>query len=375
MSKTSDNGKLNHTREQIDSIDEQLTRLLAERMQLARQTRAEKQSQGKSVEDAAREKQVLEHVETIAKKEGLDASIALRVFEEIMAASRARQIMDHAPAQTTELTLATIAFQGERGAYSEEALSAAWPDAEPVPCKEFADVFSAVQEGRVDAGLVPIENSTEGSINWTYDLLLNSQLTVAGEKFLRVRHNLLAQKGTKLQAGMNVYSHPQALAQCRDFLHANGLQAVQYYDTAGAAQDLAASKIQKGAAAIASRKAAEHYGLAILAEGIEDNRNNYTRFILVSKTAPVPQADFKTSIVFSTQHKPGALFRVLKAFAEADINLTKLESRPTKSTPWEYVFYLDFDGSAFHDPAKAVLQQIKPDTLMLKVLGTYPKAN
>lgn len=378
-----ENGKLRQAREQIDTIDEQITALLAQRMQLARQTRAEKQAAGKSVEDAGREKKVLEHVETVAKKEGLDAAIALRVFEEIMAVSRARQIMDHAPAQTSELAPKTIAFQGERGAYSEEALSAAWPEAIPVPCKEFADVFSAVQEGRVDAGLVPIENSTEGSINWTYDLLLNSQLTIAGEKFLRVRHYLLAKKGTALQAGLKVYSHPQALAQCRDFLQEKGLQAVQYYDTAGAARDLAQGKIeatgqgkaQSGAAAIASRKAAEHYGLEVLAEGIEDNRNNYTRFILISKAAPRPQPDgFKTSIVFSTQHKPGALFRVLKAFADAQINLTKLESRPTKSTPWEYVFYLDFEGSAFHAPAKAVLDQIKPDTLMRKVLGSYPKA-
>lgn len=362
------------TREQIDSIDERITALLAQRMDLARKTRAEKQAAGKSVEDAGREKKVLEHVETIAKKEGLDSGIALRVFEEIMAASRTRQIMDHEPALTTQLNPTTIAFQGERGAYSEEALSGTWPGAKPVPCKEFADVFAAVQEGRVDAGLVPIENSTEGSINWTYDLLLNSQLTIAGEKFLRVRHCLLAQKGTALATGLKVHSHPQALAQCRDFLHEKGLQAVQYYDTAGAAKDLASGKIPGGSAAIASHKAAEHYGLSILAEGIEDNRNNYTRFILISKKAPVPQADFKTSIVFSTQHKPGALFRVLKAFADAQINLTKLESRPTKATPWEYVFYLDFEGSAFHAPAKTVLEKIKPDTLMLKVLGSYPKA-
>ncbi|MBI2444807.1 prephenate dehydratase [Candidatus Micrarchaeota archaeon] len=365
---------LDATREKIDSIDEQITNLLAQRMHLARQTRAEKQAQGKSVEDAGREKKVLEHVEAVAKREGLDGAIALRVFEEIMAASRSRQIMDHAPTHTSELAPKTIAFQGERGAYSEEALSAAWPDAQPVPCKEFADVFAAVRQGRTDAGLVPIENSTEGSINWTYDLLLNSQLTIAGEKFLRVRHYLLAKKGTKIEAGLKIYSHPQALAQCRDFLHEKGLQALQYYDTAGAARDLAAEKIPEGAAAIASRKAAEHYGLQVLAEGIEDNRNNYTRFILISKTAPIPQADFKTSIVFSTQHKPGALFRVLKAFADAQINLTKLESRPTKSTPWEYYFYLDFEGSAVHAPGKAVLEKIKPDTLMLKVLGCYPKA-
>lgn len=394
---------LDQTRQKIDAIDEQIILLLTQRMQLARLTRAEKQAQGKSVEDAGREKDVLQHVESVAQQYGLDAAIALRVFEEIMAASKTRQIMDHAAPQTAELKLDTIAFQGEHGAYSEEALNAAWPNAKAVPCKEFAEVFAEVQEGRVDAGLVPIENSTEGSINWTYDLLLNSQLTIAGEKLLRVRHNLLAQKGTQLQAGTKVYSHPQALAQCRDFLHEKGLQAVQYYDTAGAAKDLAAGKIGNevlktqrqnekpaqdktgnnqteaniptlNAAVIASRTAARQYGLEVLAEGIEDNPNNYTRFILVSKTAPVPQLAFKTSIVFSTQHKPGALFCVLKAFAEAQINLTKLESRPTKSTPWEYVFYLDFEGSAYHAPAKDVLQQIKPDTLMLKVLGSYPKA-
>ncbi len=365
---------LNATREKIDGLDEKITTLLAERMALARHTRAEKQAAGKSVEDADREKKVLEHVEAVARREGLDAAVALRVFEEIMAAAKSRQIMDHVPVKSAELKLDTVAFQGERGAYSEEALKALLPKAAPIPKKEFSDVFDAVAAGKVDAGLVPIENSTEGSINWTYDLLLNSQLTIAGEAFLRVRHYLLAKKETRLEDGLKVYSHPQALAQCRDFLLEKNLSPVQYYDTAGAANDLASGKIASPAAAIASRVAAEHYGLAVLAEGVEDNRNNYTRFILISKTAPVPQPDFKTSVVLSTKHKPGALFRVLKAFANAQVNLTKLESRPTKSTPWEYVFYLDFEGSAFHEPAKTVLEKIRADTLMLKVLGSYPKA-
>ncbi|MDP2717370.1 MAG: prephenate dehydratase domain-containing protein, partial [Candidatus Micrarchaeota archaeon] len=256
---------LDATRRKIDAIDEQITRLLAERMALARRTRAEKQAQGKSVQDGAREKKVLEHVEAVAKEAGLDQAVALRVFEEIMAASKSRQIMDHAAPKTSALRLDTVAFQGERGAYSEEALLGLLPKAKPVPQKEFSDVFDAVAAGKVDAGLVPIENSTEGSINWTYDLLLNSQLTIAGETFLRVRHHLLAKPGTALETGLNVYSHPQALAQCRDFLMEKSLSPIQYYDTAGAARDVAVGKIASPAAASASLTAAEHYGLAVLA--------------------------------------------------------------------------------------------------------------
>ncbi|MBI4361280.1 prephenate dehydratase [Candidatus Micrarchaeota archaeon] len=363
---------LEKSRGRIDEIDEQITKLLAERVNVAKRTRKEKQVQGQGVTDASREKNVLEHVERVAKEHGLDPNLALRVFEEIMAASKAQQYMDHDAPTTERLDIQTVAFQGERGAYSEEALRQILPNADPVPRPELGDVFDEVQKGKADAGLVPIENSTEGSINYTYDLLLDSQLGIAGETFLRVRHCLLAKSGTKTREGLHVYSHPQALAQCRDFLIGKKLQPVQYYDTAGAAKAIAEGKIQ--GAAIASKTAAEHYGLDVLAEGIEDNRNNYTRFILISKNTPTPTDSDKTSIVFSTHHRPGALFEVMKVFAKADINLTKLESRPTKQKPWEYFFYMDFEGTASKAPYQQALENIKPHTLFLKVLGSYPRS-
>jgi chorismate mutase / prephenate dehydratase len=360
---------LEKTRKQIDAIDEKITQLLAQRMNLALKTQKEKHSNGQNVQDANREKNVLEHVETIARQNGLDTNVALRVFEEIMAASKNRQFMNHDPPKKENLKWNTIAFQGERGAYSEEALHAMNPNANPIACKTFSDVFQAVQQGKTDAGLVPIENSTEGSINWTYDLLLDSQLTIVGETFLRVRHHLVGLNDTKIQNGLKVYSHPQALAQCRHFLQKHQLEAVEYYDTAGAAKDIQKGKIC--GAAIASKSAADHYGLTVLQEGVEDNRNNYTRFILMSKNA-LAKGD-KTSIVFSTQHQAGALFKVMKIFADAEINLTKLESRPTKDTPWEYRFYMDFEGNANVKPFSDAINDMKKHTLFLKILGTYPK--
>lgn len=363
---------LDKHRERIDAIDAEITKLLAERVNEAKKTRKEKQRQGHGVTDASREKKVLQHVEHVATECGLDPNLALRVFEEIMQGSKTQQYMAHDTPTAEALNIQTTAFQGERGAYSEEALRQILPNASVVPQPELHDVFDAVSKGNADAGLVPIENSTEGSINYTYDLLLDSQLGIAGETFLRVRHCLLGKKGTKIQAGLNVYSHPQALAQCRNFLIEKQLQPVQYYDTAGAAKAIAEGKIQ--GAAIASKTASTHYGLDVLAEGIEDNRNNYTRFILISKKTPAPTQNDRTSIVFSTLHKPGALFEVMKIFKDADINLTKLESRPTKQKPWEYHFYLDFEGTASKEPYKTALQDIQQHTLFLKVLGSYPRS-
>jgi prephenate dehydratase len=267
-----------------------------------------------------------------------------------------------------------VAFQGEPGAYSHEAAERFFGgELELLPCATFAEVAQAVEAGRADFGILPVENSTAGSINAVYDLLLERDLRIWGEVILRVRHCLLAPPGTSLSDIRAVRSHPQALEQCARFIARHGWEAIAAPDTAGSARMLAECP-EPGVAAIASRLAAERYGLAILAEGIEDDPENATRFFIVSTHEPPRAARNKTSIVFSTRHVPGALHACLGEFAARGINLTKLESRPRRGRPWEYVFYLDFEGH-WQDPAcREALLGLLQRASFLKLLGSYPAA-
>lgn len=267
-----------------------------------------------------------------------------------------------------------VAFQGEHGAYSEEAIRQHFDGAvETLPCHAFEDIFAAVEEGRANYGALPVENSVAGSINKAYDLLLDHDLKVWGEVLLRVQHNLLALPDVTLDQITTVRSHPQALAQCERFLNRHGWQAVTWYDTAGSAKELAATPAT-GVAVIASRLAAEIYGLQVLAAGIEDLAFNYTRFFIVGRGDP-PQADrAKTSLVFATAHAPGALVACLDEFASRGINLTKLESRPRRNRPWHYVFYLDFEGHWQDEACSAALVGLLARAAFVKLLGSYPAA-
>ena len=275
-----------------------------------------------------------------------------------------------------------VAFQGERGAYGEMATLQYFPDVKLLPLKSFQDVFAAAETGKVEYIVVPVENSIEGSINEIYDLLLQTKVHVVGEIYQRVRHCLIANRGTKMIK--YVHSHPQALAQCRAYLQNKGLKPVPAYDTAGAAKMIKKNKIADSAA-IASKRAAELYEMEILDEGIEDRKNNYTRFFVLSskkkkkksgKSDPhdIGGHNHKTSIIFSIRHVPGALFGILGEFAIRKINLTKIESRPTKETPWEYNFYVDFEGHLQNKAVHEALLSIKPKTSYIKILGSYEKA-
>ncbi len=265
-----------------------------------------------------------------------------------------------------------IAFQGTEGAYSEEALLKTFPGATPLGFPTFHQVFEAVEGGEADLGVVPVENTTAGSINQTYDLLLESDLHVVGEIVHRVEHCLLAPKGTELKELKAVKSHPQALAQCDGFLARLRLTPIPVFDTAGAAKSLAEAP-EPGVGAIASRRAAELYGLEILAENIEDYPHNYTRFFVISREeAKRGEGPHKTSIVFAVRHRPGGLLEALSAFAEAGVNLTKLESRPRRDKPFSYLFYLDLEGHVEDPgPAQALLTLLRR-AAFLKVLGSYP---
>ena len=266
-----------------------------------------------------------------------------------------------------------VAFQGERGAYSEEAVAAFFGEVDVLPCSMLREVFDAVSSGRAERGVVPVENSQAGSINETYDLLLAHSLYISGELDLRIRHCLLALPGQTLEGIRKVSSHPQALAQCEAYLREHGLEPVPAYDTAGSAK-LLADQQARGVAAIASRRAAQIYGLAVLAEGIESNPANFTKFLALADVPAMRARDCKTSIVFTTRNWPGALYRALGAFATRDINLTKLESRPRREVPWEYVFYVDFEGYQHDPPAAAALAELAGLTTFLRVLGSYPKS-
>ncbi len=267
-----------------------------------------------------------------------------------------------------------VAYQGTAGAFSEEAALTVTSGAEPVGLPTFHEVFEAVTSGAATCGVVPVENAVAGSINQTYDLLLESDLHVVGEVYLRVRHNLLAPPETRLEDVRKVISHPQALSQCDGFLARHKLEAVPVYDTAGAAKQLA-ERPEPGLAAIASRRAAEVYGLEVLAEGIEDFDFNYTRFFVIAREErPRTEGPYKTSVVFGVRHKPGGLLSALEAFARSRVNLTKLESRPRRDRAWSYVFYLDFEGHVEDpEPAEALVTLLRR-AAFVKVLGSYPAA-
>jgi prephenate dehydratase len=272
------------------------------------------------------------------------------------------------------MVMARVAFQGERGAYGEMATLQYFPKATLIPKKSFQDVFDAAGKGEVDYIVVPVENSIEGSVNENYDLLLQTKLEVIGEVYQRVRHCLIANRGAKKIK--YVHSHPQALAQCRGYMQKKKLEPVPAYDTAGAVKMIKENKMLDSAA-IASKRAAELYDMEILDEGIEDRKNNYTRFLILSAKKARGNANggnYKTSMIFSVKHVPGALFGIVGEFAIRRINLTKIESRPTKETPWEYNFYVDFEGHVQDKAVKEALRSIKPKTSYVKILGSYKRA-
>jgi len=266
-----------------------------------------------------------------------------------------------------------VAFQGEPGAYSQEAITDHFGPVDTLPCESFEGVFAAVTSGRASAGMIPIENTLAGSIHQNYDLLQRHNLWITGEYFLRVRHCLIALPGVQKSALRRVISHPQALGQCDVYLrNLKGVKPEAVFDTAGAVKMLKASG-DRFSAAIASRHAAEIYGLEILEEGIEDDPENFTRFLALGQQPVTPSKDAKTSIVFSLQNQPGALFKALSVFALRDIDLTKIESRPLVGKPWEYLFYVDFAGAAGDEIVRKALDHLGEYASMLRVLGSYPR--
>jgi prephenate dehydratase len=273
-----------------------------------------------------------------------------------------------------------VAYQGEHGAFSETAARRLLgSDITGVPCDSFEEMFEAVERGDADCCLTPIENSLAGSIHRTYDLLLESKLTIVGETVLRIQHNLIAPPNVAIDQVRRVYSHPVALAQCTRFLRMHPqMEPTPVHDTAGAVR-LVMEHARPDEAAIASADAAEIYGGHSLAEGIEDHAQNFTRFLLLTPTdrsdaivTRVPERRWKTSIVFRTSNRPGSLFHALGAFAMFNIDLSKVESRPVEGRPWEYSFYVDLIGRRDEPLIARALENLTQISEMVRVLGSYP---
>ncbi len=267
-----------------------------------------------------------------------------------------------------------VAFQGERGAFGDEAVHAHFGrEAEACAYRSFADVFRAVASGETEYGLVPVENSQAGSINDVYDLLRQHDLFVTGEISHPVNHCLLCLPGQQLSDIRRVISHPQALAQCDAYLRELGVEIAATYDTAGSAKMICEEHLS-GVAAVAGIGAAKLYDMVVLARSIQTIQGNYTRFIALSREpAPRCEGNAKTMLVMATAHQPGSLYNCLSVLATNNINLLKLESRPSRQRPWEYVFYLDFEGHRDDPPVRNALADLASHTTFCKVLGSFAR--
>lgn len=352
---------LEDLRRKIDEIDARIVEFIVERQKVSEEIGQGKQETNKRIEDRERELTVLRNVRAMARDKNISPSDVENIYRQIIDASKKVQAV-------------AVAFQGEPGAYTEEAAFRFFgKSTEGRPYESLDEVFEAVEVGDVPFAMVPVENSLEGSITRAYDLLLDSPLMICGETEMRISHCLIANEGAGLDTIKTVYSHPQALGQCRNFLNHLNSELVPSSDTAGSVKMIKERGLTESAA-IASARAAEIYGLKIIAREIEDNPHNFTRFFVLSREDALPTGNDKTSIVFSLKHKPGALYDCLREFASRNVNLTKLESRPTRHQPWEYNFYMDFAGHHREKNIAEALEHLEEHSVFVKILGSYPKA-
>ena len=265
-----------------------------------------------------------------------------------------------------------VSFQGEHGAYSESAGWKFFDEMESVPSKTFENALKNTEENQSGFSILPVENSIEGTVGQSIDAITKTDLHSIGEIYLKVEHCLIG--SGSIDDVNTVYSHPQALGQCSEFIHNRKLRTVPTYDTAGSVKIIKEMN-DESCASIASKDAGNLYNISIIKEGIENNSNNFTRFLIFSKGNTDETGNDKTSIIFSVKHEPGALFQILKEFHDNEINLTKIESRPNKNKNWEYNFFVDFLGHHSNVKIKLVLDKIRENTLFLKVLGSYPIAD
>jgi chorismate mutase/prephenate dehydratase len=365
-------------RKSLDDIDGVIVAALGERARLSRDMARAKADGDTPVRDLDRETALLQHRSAVGERVGLDPAFVRRIFREILDDSVRRQqdALQSAGDETPDEL--RVAYQGTEGAYGHQAACQHFGVASRAialkPYGTFREMVESVIEGRADRGVLPIENTTAGSVYESYDLLLRWNLAIVGEEIVDVRHCLLGVADVAVESIRRIHSHPQALSQCSEFLGSlTGCEAVAAANTALAAQhvrDLG----DPHQAAIASEEAGAHFGLHVLRRNIANQPVNYTRFIIVA-ASPVdcdPRIAAKVSLVLATRHEHGALVRCLNALADEGLNLTKLESRPRPGMPWEYVFYLDFEGHIKEPRVQAALTALAERTLFVKLLGCYP---
>ncbi len=362
----------------VDRIDSQILELLAARRQLAREIAAEKRRVKRPFLDEERERALISNRLALAEHYRLDPGLVFRVWEQILDDSLRVQHETLQLEPGGRLRPVTAAVQGIEGSYSRMA-AAEFLGGEPdhvsfLGCARFVDATSAVVDGRADLAVLPIENTTSGAIAEVYDLLLHSGLAVVGEVKLLVRHCLLGTMGATVSGLRKVFGHPQAVAQCTDFLVGLPDVEVVYFDDTALSGRRIAEIGDPTVGAIASEEAAHLFGLRVLQHAIGNREKNYTRFVVVAREPIL--VDFaipaKTSLVLSVGNEPGALMEVLAAFKDHDIPLVKLESRPTVDNPWEEMFYLDFDGNLADPQVSGALDEVRRRARFMRVLGTYP---
>jgi chorismate mutase / prephenate dehydratase len=352
---------LDPLRRRIDQLDVRLLDLLNQRGRLVKEIGAVKQKDGRSVFAPERERDLLEHLKQI-NHGPLPAEAVESVFREVVHACR------HLQKQLR------VAYFGPEATYTHQAtLRAFGRGARLAPVRTIPEVFTEVEKGRADYGVVPIENSTEGVVNHTLDMFMESNLSICAELELPIWHALLAHKGVRGVKGVKtLFAHYQALAQCRRWIESHVPDA-KIVDATSTAESARLAARTPRAASIASRLAADHYGLQVLSERIEDQSKNYTRFLVIGTAQPQQTGRDKTSIMFSIKDRVGALFDILVPFKRWKINLTKIESRPTRQRAWEYVFFVDFLGHRSEARVQKALQQLEGSCIFLKILGSYPK--
>ena len=360
-------GKADETDElqaRVDALDEELLRVLGERADAARALGALERERGSPSSAWARERDARKLATLAARGAGpLNARAVRRVLTEVLSAS-------HALVRPLR-----VAYLGPEGTYSQAATDRHFGHAvEALPEKGIPDIFRAVESGRVSFGVVPVENSTEGAVNHTLDLLMETPLRICGEVRLRIEHRLLVRPGTALGDIRRVHAHPQALAQCRRWLDTH-LDAVERVSESSNAVAAARALDEAGVAAIAGEAAAERYGLDTLEAGIEDVKTNTTRFLVIGDRDLPPSGDDTTSLLLSVPHRPGGLRQTLEPFEAAGLSLTRIESRPARAGLWEYVFFVDIAGHRDEPTVAGVLERLVHELPLLRVLGSYPRAS
>lgn len=359
--------ELTRLRLRIDRIDARLTKLFEDRMRTAEKIGRYKRARGLPVFDGSREAVVI-HKNVSRIRDARFRDSAGRFFEALMSISRAWQAEKPGPDNKDAL----VGFQGVPGAYSEQALEEYFgPGTRRLAYATWGDVFEALRDRKIDYGVVPIENSSAGAVTAVYDLLKDYDFRIVGEHCVSVTHHLLGIPGARIADIEEVYSHPQAIEQCADYLGAHPSWKVVPHPNTAMSAELVHDRGEKRLAAIASSKAADLYGLDVIESGINDARNNATRFFVVAPTARTDPAADKISVVIATAHRAGSLYAVLRYFADNGINLMKIESRPMKDTPWEYYFYIDFEGNLADETLARSVELIRDHSAYFKLLGNY----